>query len=182
MPDKLPAEILQPQQIVDLHVTISPPSFCEKVSELTIKTDQADSPRIQIPVRMTGRKLVPPYLYGGLHHGFNTTLRPGQEWSDEFEIWSVESVAKKPWLTGFVSDAMEVSIEQPVVDLTATLFGNTVRRKYKVSLNAGPPNDGTTILRTTLKARTQSKPSRPSPPISLHLQWKSSLSVSPSIL
>lgn len=178
--DDLPAEPIQPGHVAQFPVVVSPQQFGTKQIMLTINTDSALTPIVQVKITVRGNSIRPPFVAAAPSQIRLIGHKPNEKIDQEFAIQSVESHGDPPWIQEIQSSDPSIvctllrppEVEAPVAGL--------IRRTYQFRV-CGDLSDRQMIA-TPLTIISSSPSTRPLMPIWVNLSLEPTIRVMPSVL
>ena len=151
---------LAPGQATTLKLKLQLPGFGKQEAFVTIHSDSPTNPKIRIPVKMHGAKILPPYFLTNSQEVRHQITAPDDR-RVEFEISAVESPGT-PWMTGFDSNNEAFSVVSCESTITTKYDETSLHRTYVCVLEASRFAPGET-LRGSLRPRCRTESMKPVP-------------------
>jgi hypothetical protein len=173
---------LAPGESVSLAISITPPQVGEKETRVVIETDSELTPACEIPIRMTGRRLDPPYVS---HVPGQIEMRATQAAGHAeatFIVHTVERAGSDFWLIGMESSDATVQatiLGDPVEEQSVD---NTVLRHYTIVVAAQAPGSAMEKVNARLLPVVAGESSRHIPQIAVTLELDPPVRAVPEVL
>lgn len=175
----MPSQTLLAGQKAELSIEVSAIGFGERSSVITIRTDSSETPTIQIPIRIHGMKLVPPFISFApselhLEAVLGTSLP-----TKTFQITCVESPGD-PWLEGFKVNSVKLLVKQPRIIKEERLDSTTLLRNYEAEIQPGTMSLSASEQTLRLSPITRTVAAKTFPPISVKISEVPAVRAAPS--
>jgi hypothetical protein len=168
----LPLErtILAPGESVELVISLTPPQVGDKETRVVVETDSELTPSCEIPIHMTGRQLVPPYISESPGQVEMRAKQAAGLAEATFHLHTVERAGSGFWVIGMDSSDATVTatvIGQPVEQESVD---KTVLRHYTIAVTAQAPPSTTEKVNARLRPVTAGESTRHIPQIVVNLE------------